>query len=114
MRAFQRETRVPVHGDGKSRAAKISNGVAGFATIQVRSLCELSIVGVLMAIHALSKLNLKNRVCSCRRMALGAFHIGMFAQQRIRRAGMFLHSEQARFPRVNGVAFRAFSFACAK
>jgi hypothetical protein len=111
VRAFQWETRVLMHGDGKSRAVKINDGVTGFATILERSLCELSIMGVLMAIQALPKLDLKNRVCSSRRMALGAFHNGMFAKQRIRRGGMLLDSVQAWLPRVHSVAFRAFSFA---
>ena len=114
MRAFQRETRGLMHGDRKSRAAKINNGVAGFAAIQERSLCKLPVVGVLMAILALPKLNFEKRVCPSRLMALGAFHVGMFAEQGIRRDGMLLDPEQAGLPRVHGVAFGAFPFACAK
>ena len=68
--AFECKTRLLMHGNGKSGPMKIRDGMARFATILVRSLRELPIVGVLVVIHALPKLDLKNRISPHWEMAL--------------------------------------------
>lgn len=93
VRALQRETRIAMHGDRKSRAVKIIDRVTGFATILIWSFGELSVMRVLMAIRAVLKSHLENRVGPSRDVALAAFHTGVLAQQWIRRRSMCLHVE---------------------
>ena len=93
MRALERETRILMHGDRKFRAMEIHDGVARFATVLVRSLGELSVMRVLVAVRALPKIDFKHRVGARRNMALVAFHSGVFAHQRICRRRMLLHAE---------------------
>ena len=96
-------------GDGEQRAVEILNGVAAFAAILVRSIGELTAVDVLVAVHAVCKLHVVNSGLACRKVALRAFYFEVLAFQRVARACVLLHSEQRRFPALNGVALRAFS-----
>ena len=67
--------------------------MALLATVQVRSLRELPLMFVLVAVHALGERNLIKRVPAFRDMTLGAGYAGMLALQRIGAGGMLLHIE---------------------
>ena len=110
MCACQRKIRSLVLCYRVERAMKVAYGVARFAAIVVGRPSKLSVVRILMAISAGCEFHLVNRVFTGRQMALGAFHLCVFAFQRILRSAVFLHAEERRLPPIDGVAFAAFAF----
>ena len=80
VRAFERKSRLLMHGDRKFRPVKIIYAMAAFATILVRGLGELSIVNILVTIEALVELHLIKCIHPRRDVALRAFHAGMLPQ----------------------------------
>lgn len=111
VRAIQRESRFAMHRDCKFRTAKIIDRMARFTAVLVRSHHELPVVGILVAVPALRKFHFVNRIRPRGNVALGAFHAGVLAQQRISGSGVLLHSKGAGLPPPFCVTFRALPFA---
>jgi hypothetical protein len=70
--AIQWKTRILMHGDGEFGTMKIIHGVAGIALILVRSLCELAVVRIFVAVRALCKLYFEPGIGPGRDVALVA------------------------------------------
>ncbi len=83
------------------------------ASVEVGSGGELALVLVFVAVRALSKLKTVECVLALRYVALRAVDCGVLLQQRVRRAGMFLHAVGRRLETLNAVARRTFSFVSA-
>lgn len=83
MRACQWESSGLVFCDGESSAMEIDDGVAGLATIVVGRGGELIVVSVFVAISAGREFHFINGVFARGNVALGAFHLNMFALERI-------------------------------
>ena len=77
--ALQRESRGPMHRDGKFRPVKIIDCMTGFTAVLIGTLGELPIMRILVAIRALRKCDFVNRIRSSRDVALGACHAGVLA-----------------------------------
>lgn len=108
--ALQCEARLAMHGDGKGRAVKIADRVAALALVEERSACELAGMGVLVTVHARFEFHFVKRVLAGRDVAPGAFHLDVFAPERIAGGVMFLHAEKRRLPAIDRVAIRALAF----
>lgn len=85
--------------------------MALLATVQVRSLRELPLMFVLVAVHALGERNLIKRVPAFRNMTLHARYARMLALQSIGAGRMLLHIELRRFESLHRVACRALDAA---
>ena len=96
VRAHQWKSRGFVLSDGECGAMEIDDGVAGFATIVIRSGGKLIVVGILVTIGACLKLNFVDGVFDVfarGNMALGAFHFYVHALERIAGRVMLFHAE---------------------
>lgn len=83
VRTCQRESSGLVFCDGEGSAMEIDDSVAGFATIVVGRGGELIVVSIFVAITAGREFYFINGVFACGNVALGAFHLNMFAFERI-------------------------------
>lgn len=70
---------------------------------------ELTLVIILVTVHALRELDLVNRRRTRRDMAFCAINRRMFAEQRIPGLGMVRYGKLRRFPAIHGVARLAFA-----
>src|ERR1700739_4988923 len=109
MSSGKREAGLAMFGDGVSGAVPIHHGVAIFAAIFVRSLRELIVVSVLVAVGTLSELHFVNGVLASGDVALVALDLDVFALQGVLRSVVFFHTESRRFTAVNIVACGAFA-----
>lgn len=84
--------------------------MARFTAIQVRHSGKLSLVLVLVAVHAFRKLNFEKCVLALGDVALIALHLRMLALQRVGAGGVFLDRKSGRLEalhRVAGCALRS-------
>jgi hypothetical protein len=80
MSALQWKTRIVVHRNGKFRLLKIGNRMTWLTAFFIRSLGELPVMSILVAIHALRKFDFVNRFRPSRGVTIGAFHASVFAE----------------------------------
>lgn len=93
MAASERETRLLVLRQGEGRGMVTLQIVALFAAIQVRSSGELTLMLVLMTIHAFSEFDLEERVLSFGKVTAFAFHLGVLALKRVSALSVLLDPE---------------------
>lgn len=110
MCSRQRKFRLSMLGDGEERAVEVRYGMAILATIPIKSGGKLSVVSVLVAIHAVREFNFVNGVLASGQMALGTLHSYVLAFQGVLRGGMFFYAKERRLPAIHGMAFGAFAF----
>ena len=99
--------RLFVPGQRKRRRLVSLQRVAALAGVEVRRPSELPIVLVLVAIGAVRKLDLEERVLAFGNMTLGAFDREVFPFERISGSGMIFCRKGRRFKTIHGVAGRA-------
>jgi len=97
-----------VPGQRKRRRLVSLQRVAALAGVEVRRPSELSIVLVLVAIGAVRKLDLEERVLAFGNMTLGTFDREVFPFERISGSGMIFCRKGRRLKTIHGVAGRAF------
>lgn len=103
VRAIQSKARRLVLREREFRGMESLDRVTVFATVLVRSGGELSAMIVHVAIQAAPKCDLELRGRACRRMARRAFHLGVFAEQRISGRGVLLHPVRRGLEAIDGV-----------
>src|SRR5664279_1937693 len=96
--------RLLVPGQRKRRGLHSLQSVAAFAVIEVRSRHELPIVLIFVAIGALLKLNLEERVFAFGDMTLRTVDGEMFPFERIGRGGVVLRRKRRRLETLHRVA----------
>lgn len=79
--------------DGIDGAMEVRHCVTLLAVVFVGLGSKLFVVLILVAIEALGKLDLIDRVLPSGKVAFRAFNLGVHAFQRILRCGMFLNTE---------------------
>lgn len=110
----QHEAGVLVLGNGERRTMEVLYGVAILATILVGSGGKLFVMRVLVAIHAGRELHFVESILAGRRVAFVAGDGRVFSVERIVRSRVFFHPKLRGLPAIDGVAFRALAFACAR
>ena len=93
MGASQGEARGFVLGDCECRAMEIDHGMTRFAAIVVRSGGKLIVVRILVAIGASFKFNFVDGVFARGSVALRAFHLDVFAFERVAGRVVFFYAE---------------------
>ena len=83
VRTSQRKLALPVLRNRKQGSVKIHHRVAILTAIAIRLCGELSVVRILVTIHAIRKFHFVQRVFSGGDMALGALHFRVLPFQRI-------------------------------
>ena len=86
--------------------------MALLAAIEVRSGCELSLMHILVAVHALGKGDLVARLPAPGNVALRAGYAGVFSFEGISAGGVLLYVEPGGFEPVHGMAAGALDTAC--
>lgn len=99
----QNEARLFVTCQAKRRWPVALQVVAHFAAVPERCGGKLSLVLVFVAIHALAKGQLVNRVFALWNMTLRAGNTGVLSFQGIRAGGVLFHAKQRRLEALNGV-----------
>lgn len=100
----QCETQLLVAGQGKRGRHKAIQVVALLATVEIGCLRELSVVLVLVTIHALHELDFVERGFAIWDVALCTIHGRMFTVERICGSLVGFHIEQRRLPALDRVA----------
>jgi hypothetical protein len=93
MPAGQLKARLLMFRQGEGCRAIALEIVALLASVQVRSPGKLSLMLILVTVHALGELDAIESVLPFRNMALRALHRGVFQDQRVGGGSVFLHSE---------------------
>ena len=104
MAAGQKKLRLFVAGQRERGRLVSLQGVATFATIEIRCSGELAIMLVPVAVGAMLKLDLEESVFAFGDMTLRAFDIEVLALERIRRCRVVFRGKGGRLEALDRVA----------